>query len=302
MGAAPPQMRHTRAMHRAPDRRRAGVLAIGVALLASGCSRDTEPTAQSVTVTVTPTPAGPAITAPVTTAPATTAPATTAPATTAPATAAPATTAPPKSAPRSSPLQAAKLVRQLPACAGGGCAVLAEFPTGSAKVLHFALVGLPGFREAEDVGLKVMALFDVSTEKLTWSSEMETGRLLVLGRPGVASQDALGHISVSVLFGPHAVRLYVFDPADGVIPKFFGPDDGGWVSNDADAHAEDLDGDGIFEIVVSTNPYDPSYAGGPTTVSRFRWNGSDYASMGCTVHEDDGVTKKELPAGDPGCL
>ncbi len=221
------------------------------------------------------------------------------------------TVATPSPSPPPSPSPAAleidQLISSINDCAQGGCTVKAHLTSRSGPIpLEFALVRMPGEPDAVEVPLR-MALFDHTTQELTWQSAVLRG---VPGGEGghLAIQDAAGHIALTLGMGAHASTLYVIDPADGVHVRFFGNQDDqtgsakGYVSNMPSARAEDLDGDDVFELVVPVDDCEPSCADGTITEYLYRWNGSsDYVPSDCRVFPSGSDKGTAYAADHPKC-
>jgi hypothetical protein len=219
-----------------------------------------------------------------------------------PSSAAPTTTA----AAPAPPLTTGQLIRQLRGCATGKCTVISTFEsTQSGTALRFALVRMPVTGDASgEVPLRA-ALFDTKKQVLTYASPVLTG-VPATGADGAARQDATGHIAFTLFMGAHSSDLFVLDPADGTHVKWFdqpgNTTEQGWFSNTGGAHAEDLDGDGVLELVVPENDYSPDYATGSDTVYRFAWNGSSaYAMTGCTYYPHGAKKGTDYDATDAKC-
>ncbi|MCU1675379.1 MAG: hypothetical protein JWM93_137 [Frankiales bacterium] len=218
----------------------------------------------------------------------------------------PVSATPTSPSPSASPLTVGQLVKQVADCKLGGCTVVSTFASAqSGAPLRFALVQLPVDDGTVEVPLRA-ALFDTRTQKLTWKSAVLTGVPATDGGRDAAVQDATGHIAFTLHVGAHSSNLYVLDPANGTNVKWYGESsaDGstGYFSDTPGARAEDLDGDGVLEIVLPENDYDPSYAEGSTTEFRFAWNGKDaYVPSGCTFYEHGAATGTDYEAGDTQC-
>ncbi|MDQ1726982.1 MAG: hypothetical protein QOK14_1027 [Frankiaceae bacterium] len=204
------------------------------------------------------------------------------------------------------PLTVGQLVKQVTGCSAGACKVVKTFASSqSGTALRFVLVQLPVAKGAGEAPVRA-ALFDTKTQKLSWSSDVMTG-VPANGADGGAAQDATGHIAFTLYVGMHTSNLYVFDPADGKNVKWFGQpnQDGstGYFSDTPGAHAEDLDGDGVLEVVLPENDYTPDYATGNTTVFRYAWDSGkhDYVPAGCTYYPRSSKTGTDYDAGDPKC-
>jgi hypothetical protein len=215
----------------------------------------------------------------------------------------------PTSSPISSPSQAAldlsQLVNEIDDCGQGGCKVRAQLTSNqSGNALEFVLVRMPGEPDALEEPFR-MALFDRTARHHTWQSAPIAG--IPSKEPNVGvRQDATGHVALSLIVGAHASILYVIDPGDGVHVTFYGSDQPpitpkGYWTDTPGAHAEDLDGDGVFELVFPVNDYVPDYAHGTRSESRYKWNGRDYVSSGCTVFGPDGRKGTDYPADHPKC-
>ena len=242
-------------------------------------------------------------TAPTATPSLTSLPATTAPSTSA-ATPAPTSKGTPTTTTRPTPAKprgVADLVTSVPDCRRGGCSVVAQVKPTTDKSLRFALVKLPqSDADAIEVPFKA-ALVDVAKGKVTWSSPELLGNPVDGGR---AITDAAGHVAFTLNTGVHGSTLYVLDPGTGK-PQFFGPDDSSgvaaWSTNTPGARAEDVDGDGLLELLVPVNDYEPSYAEGSTTVYRYAWSGKAYVNDGCTFYASGSETGVDFTADDAEC-
>jgi len=166
--------------------------------------------------------------------------------------------------------------------------------------LRFALVRLPRNVGSEQT-LK-LALFDTKNV-LTWSSPELTGNPAQIDGEYV-KQDSTGHVFVTLFMGAHASALYVIDPRDGHSVQMLGLEDGAgasYSSDTPDAHAQDVDGDGVLELVVPQNDYDPSYAEGSVTSYVFTWTGAAYSLSACTYYPHGSSDGTNLEPGDPNC-
>ena len=208
----------------------------------------------------------------------------------------------PASAP---PATVAQLAKEVTGCAAGTCKVIKTFISAGSTPLRFALVQLPAPKGTFEVPLRAV-LFDTKTQKVTWSSDVLTGAPAT-GTDGGAAQDATGHIAFTLIVGAHSSSLYVLDPGNGTKVKWFGQsnDDGstGYFSDTPDAHAQDIDGDGILEVLLPENDYTPDYATGNTTVYRYAWEPSqhDYLPAGCTYYPSGAKTGTDYDVSDPKC-
>jgi hypothetical protein len=199
------------------------------------------------------------------------------------------------------------LVKLLPGCKNVTCKVESTIASDqSGTPLRFVLVQLPAATKTAGEFDYLATLFDTTKDQLTWSSDKLTGTA-AKGANGGAAQDATGHVAFTLYVGAHSSVLYVLDPADGVHVKWFGqPDDAGHLSYTSDtggAHAEDLDGDGVLEVILPENDYTPSYADGNTTVYRYAWDAAKkaYVGSGCTYIPGGSKTGTDYDATDPKC-
>jgi CubicO group peptidase (beta-lactamase class C family) len=199
------------------------------------------------------------------------------------------------------------MIRSIDDCARGGCTVRAHFKVRKARrSLEFALVRTPGKADFGTEEPLRMALFDPNSQRLTWRSPV------LHGSPGgeggtLAKQDDTGHVAVTLGMGAHSSTLYVIDPADGVHVTFFGNQDDqtgsakAYVTNMPSARAEDLDGDGIFELVVPVDDCAPSCADGTLTEYHYKWDGAVYSRSGCKVFPSGSGKGIVYVRDDPTC-
>ncbi len=163
----------------------------------------------------------------------------------------------------------------------------------------------------EDRGLsrQHLALYD-DRGSLVYSTRRPVEGLLREGDGETGIQvDRAGRVFVPFLIGAHASYLVVLDAGSDPVRTFDsvpGSDgDAAFTANSPGAYATDYDGDGVNEIVLPQNDYDPSYAEGTVYEHWFAYEAASgrFEHIGC--REDDGSTAGTGPAlrpGEPGCV
>lgn len=119
-------------------------------------------------------------------------------------------------------------------------------------------------------GRSALGLHLVTDKKVLWSEKAD---VLCFDPVAGIETDRTGNAFMSFVAGAHTFDLIVLR-FRGTEVEDFGSLDHRF-AGDA-AVAEDLDDDGIAEIVVSVNDCDPDCASGKTTDVVYRWNGQDY--------------------------
>ncbi len=90
--------------------------------------------------------------------------------------------------------------------------------------------------------------------------------------------DAIGHVLLTLAFGAHSGSAYVWG-FEGGLPRLYPSAPDGFLSVSGVA-LFDLNGDGILELRVYDNDYDPCYACGTTTWIEYGWTGAGYEPVG----------------------
>jgi putative cell wall-binding protein len=96
--------------------------------------------------------------------------------------------------------------------------------------------------------------------------------------PADLRTDAIGHIYLSLYFGAHSGTAHVWG-FEGGVPRLYPGHAGGFESPTGVA-LFDVNSDGLLELRVFDNDYDPSYVGGTTSWNDYGWTGAAYERVG----------------------
>lgn len=176
-----------------------------------------------------------------------------------------------------------------PVCAKVRCELLAAqngIPHLGGK-LRLEVIALP--KSGESVEREMfLALYDSTGKALYTTSKIEAyfiprSEAALPGFTGI-SVDRAGRVFVPFGTGAHSSLLVALDPSIRPVRTFKTlPSEGmRFFSDTPSSGALDVDGDGINEVVVIVNDYQPSYAEGTSTAYYFKYKGGDFRSMGCT--------------------
>jgi hypothetical protein len=198
-------------------------------------------------------------------------------------------------APPPPPPLAAVPVRAVPACARAGCQVTAV--VGNARPgIHLALVRGPDRDLVRQTGY--LLSLDTAAAPLQ-ARQLRNGDVFFDASLPAITCDQLRHCFVVAGVGAHASVLNVV--AVGPAGELTDLSQGGELATDTtDLRADDLDGDGIAEVLAVRNDYQPDYAGGTRYWMVWSWRGGRYVPLGCRKVQR-GEREPSGPLAASGC-
>lgn len=136
-----------------------------------------------------------------------------------------------------------------------------------------------------------IALYDETGTAIYTTPKAITGAFMPTSHgpvPGGLATDKAGRVFVPFDVAAHSSELVVLDPNGPVVRDFdslpTSPDSqGSFFADTPFASARDVDGDGVNEIVLYENDYNPDYVTGTTRARFFRYRNGRWPLIGCRV-------------------
>lgn len=200
-----------------------------------------------------------------------------------------------------------------PVCRGVACILLAAVDGihTTRGVLRAEVIGqpLPG-GGPETLRPVYIALYDRAGRAVYTTPRAVIGHYLkaVPGQPATGIlTDRAGRVFVPFLIGAHSGALIVLDPNQNPVNDFHSVpssgDSGRFFTDTPGSTAVDLNGDGVNELAIDVNDYQPNYAQGTTYERYYQYAGGDFALLGCRTLRSphDHLAGPNIAPGGPGC-
>ncbi|MGH9277130.1 MAG: serine/threonine-protein kinase [Acidimicrobiales bacterium] len=191
------------------------------------------------------------------------------------------------------------LLGAVPECSSGACAVnsRSDGKLSSAGPASVILVRLP---------TQSLKLFVVAHSGQVVFGAPQDGFPRNDNPVGGLVSDRSGNVLLKMATGAHSYYVVVVrvtpqrvDDLGSFEPATSSAGRGRFFGDYSTGETTDVDGDGLLDISVGRSDYEPSFADGGALITRFAWNGIDYAAVTCETRRR-GRTATTLPVSGAG--